>query len=142
MKTINQAVEELENLVQNELPRYNIPYKQGRTISIGKTIIRRSQRNGYMVIDTDENATVTTAFSKHGAVAIAKAYSDGRNIQQYEKLDNEVAKHFIDSVFYNNSISVTKDEFRKNILEDRLEISEMHINHALESLEKFILTIQ
>jgi hypothetical protein len=142
MKTINQAVEELENLVQNELPRYNIPYKQGRTIRIGKTIIRRSQRNGYMVIDTDENATVTTAFSKHGAVAIAKAYSDGRNIQQYEKLDNEVAKHFIDSVFYNNSISVTKDEFRKNILEDRLEISEMHINHALESLEKFILTIQ
>ena len=140
MKTINQAVEELENLVQNELPRYNIPYKQGRTIRIGKTIIRRSQRNGYMVIDTDENATVTTAFSKHGAVAIAKAYSDGRNIQQYEKLDNEVAKHFIDSVFYNNSISVTKDEFRKNILEDRLEISEMHINHALESLEKFILT--
>jgi len=142
MKTINQAVEELENLVQNELPRYNIPYKQGRTIRIGKTIIRRSQRNGYMVIDTDENATVTTAFSKHGAVAIAKAYSDGRNIQQYEKLDNEVAKHFIDSVFYNNSINVTKDEFRKNILEDRLEISEMHINHALESLEKFILTIQ
>tara|TARA_Y100000385_G_C13088230_1_gene637429 strand:- start:614 stop:1042 length:429 start_codon:yes stop_codon:yes gene_type:complete len=142
MKTINQAVEELENLVQNELPRYNIPYKQGRTIRIGKIIIRRSQRNGYMVIDTDENATVTTAFSKHGAVAIAKAYSDGHNIQQYEKLDNEVAKHFIDSVFYNNSISVTKDEFRKNILEDRLEISEMHINHALESLEKFILTIQ
>jgi len=90
MKTINQAVEELENLVQNELPRYNIPYKQGRTIRIGKTIIRRSQRNGYMVIDTDENATVTTAFSKHGAVAIAKAYSDGRNIQQYEKLDNEL----------------------------------------------------
>lgn len=142
MKTINQAVEELEQIVDVELPRYNIPYKQGKSIRIGKTIVRKSKRNGYIVIDTDENATVTNAFSRHGAIAIAKAYNEGKDTTAYQQIDQRVEKHFNDSVFYNHNIEHTQDEFRKIILEDRLEFSQEAIHSAIESLEKFILTIQ
>ena len=142
MKTINQAVNELEHIVDVQLPLYNIPYKQGKTIRIGKTVVRKSKRNGYMVIDVEENATVTNAFSKHGAVAIAKAYNEGRDTSTFERIDQTVEKHFNDSMFYNYGIEHTQDEFKKVILEDRLEISQEAIYNALDSLERFILTIQ
>jgi len=142
MKTINQAVDELEQIIDLEITRYNIPYKQGKTIRIGNTVVRKSKRNGYMVIDTSGNTTITTAFSKHGAIAIAKAYNEGKDTDAYQRIDQIVEKHFNDSVFYNHNINSTTDEIKKTILEDRLEISQEAINNSLFSLEKFILTIQ
>jgi len=142
MKTINQAVEELERLVNAELPRYDIPYKQGKSIRIGKTIVRKSQRHGYIVIDVEDNATVTTAFSKHGAIAIAKAYNEGKSYKEYLHLDKTVEKHFNDSVFYTHNISRSNDPFRIDVLQDRLDISQDIIECTTDRLENFILTFQ
>lgn len=141
MKTINQAVKELEQLVEQELPRYAIPYKQGRTIRIGKTIVRRSERHGYTVVDTEDNAIVSYAFSKHGAVAIAKAYNDDMMLEPLQQKDKQVQKHFNDSVFFQNNIEKTTDDFKKAVLEDRLDISQAELDGAYRSLEKFILAI-
>lgn len=142
MKTLSQAVDELENLVESFVPRYSIPYTQGKSIRIGKTIVRRSQKHGYVIVDTDANSTVANAFSKPGAIAIAKAYNEEKSYKPYEKLDNELEKHFNDSLFYNNILEKTKDEFTKGIMQDRLEISQEHLHSAYTRLEKFILTIQ
>ena len=142
MKTLSQAVNELERLVENFIPRYNIPYTQGKSIRIGKKVVRRSQRHGYVIIDIEDNATVSKAFSKPGAIAIAKAYNENKSYDLYERLDSELEKHFNDSVFYNNIITKTQDNFTKVIMEDRLEISQEHIHNAYSRLEQFILTIQ
>lgn len=141
MKTINQAVEELERLVESKLPSYSIPYKQGKSIRIGKTIVRRSQRHGYVIIDTEDNAMVTNAFSKHGAIAIAKAYNQGKSYDVFARFDKKVEKHYNDSIFYTYNIMNSKDEQKKQMLEDRLELSQDEITSAYDTLEKFILTI-
>lgn len=142
MKTLNQAVNELENLVESVVPRYNIPYKQGKSVRIGKTVVRRSQKHGYIIVDVEANSTVSKAFSKPGAIAIAKAYNENQPLYEYEKLDTQLEKHFNDSVFYNNIIEKTQDEFTKGVMEDRLEISQESLHSAYTRLENFILTIQ
>jgi hypothetical protein len=142
MKTINQAVEELERLVESKLPRYDIPYKQGKSIRIGKTIVRRSQRHGYVIIDIEDNAMITNAFCKHGAIAIAKAYNQGKNYDMFAQFDKKVEKHYNDSIFYTYNIMNSKDEQKKQMLEHRLEISQDEISYAYDTLEKFILTIE
>ena len=142
MKTLSQAVDELENLVENFIPRYSIPYTQGKSIRIGKTVVRRSQRHGYIVVDTDANSTVANAFSKPGAIAIAKAYNEKKPYDQFEKLDQDLEKHFNDSLFYNNVLEKSNDEFTKGVMQDRLELSQEHLHSAYIRLEKFILTIQ
>lgn len=142
MKTINQAVEELENLVNQELPRYDIPYKQGKSIRIGKTIVRKSQRHGYVVIDIQDNAIITKAFSRHGAIAVAKAYNEGKNYEPFITLDKTVEKHFNDSVFYSHNIKTSKDPFKIDVLQDRLDISQDVIESLTNRLENFILTFQ
>lgn len=142
MKTLSQAVSDLQGIVENFVPRYVIPSTQGKNIRLGKTLIRRSQKLGYVIVDTKSNSTIANAFSKPGAIAIAKAYNQNQPYKQFEKLDQNLQKHYQDSLFYTNILEKSKDEFTKNIMLDRLEFSQEQLNHAYARLEKFILTIQ
>jgi hypothetical protein len=142
MKTLSQAVNDLEHLVESFVPRYIIPSVQGKNIRVGKTIIRRSQKLGYVIVDTKANTTVANAFSKPGAIAIAKAYNENQPYDQFEKLDQNLAKHYNDTLFYSNILENTKDELTKCVMLDRLELSQEQLDCAYTRLEKFILTVQ
>lgn len=142
MKTLDQAVNELEQLVETKLPSYDIPFMQGRTIRIGKALVRRSKKHGYIVFDIENNTPVTTTFSKHGAVAVAKAYNKQQPLDKFIEVDKTVEKHYNDALFYSYNLNKTTSEIRRFVLQDRLDISEDRLQHAYSVLEDFILTIE
>lgn len=138
MSTRNTA-DELQSLVDKIIPQYTLPYKEGKTIRIGKMIVRRSTRHGYIIVDTDDNATVSTADTKHGALAIAKASLGGHRIDQLQQKDQIASKHLNDAMHYSYIISRTTDESRKFILETRLELAKSELDSINTDLESYIL---
>ena len=138
MSTRNTA-DELQSLVDKIIPQYTLPYKEGKTIRIGKMIVRRSTRHGYIIVDTDDNATVSTADTKHGALAIAKASLGGHRIDQLQQKDHIASKHLNDAMHYSYIISRTTDESRKFILETRLEVAKSELESINTDLESYIL---
>lgn len=139
MKSIDHALLELEKLIDIKIKDYSIPETKGDTVRINHILIRPSKHQGYIVIDTKINKSITTTFSKVGAVAVAKAYLKSLPIIKFTKLDNTIEKHVNDSRFYSNIISKTNDAIRKNTLESRLEFAKCKINYAKDSLDQFIL---
>jgi len=107
------TADELQSLVDKIIPQYTLPYKEGKTIRIGKMLVRRSTRHGYIIVDTEDNATISTADTKHGAVAIAKASLGGHRIDQLQQKDHNASKHLNDAMHYSYIISRTNDENKK-----------------------------
>ena len=138
MSTRNTA-DELQSSVDKIIPQYTLPYKEGKTIRIGKMIVRRSTKHGYIIVDTDDNATVSTADTKHGALAIAKASLGGHRIDQLQQKDHIASKHLNDEMHYSYIISRTTDESRKFILETRLELAKSELDSINTDLESYIL---
>jgi hypothetical protein len=139
MKSIDQALLELEKLIDVKIKDYSIPETKGDTIRINHILIRPSKTQGYVVIDTKHNKSITTTFSKVGAVAVAKAYLKSLPIIKFTNLDSTIEKHVNDSWFYSNIINKTDDAIRRNTLESRLEFAKCKINNAKDSLDQFIL---
>jgi hypothetical protein len=139
MKSIDQALLELEKLIDVKIKDYSIPETKGDTIRINHILIRPSKNQGYVVIDTKNNKSITTTFSKVGAVAVAKAYLKSLPIIKFTNLDSTIEKHVNDSWFYSNIINKTDDAIRRNTLESRLEFAKCKINYAKDSLDQFIL---
>ena len=142
MKTLNQALLELEALIDNNLSSYNIPYKKGNVIRTGKMLIRQSKKHGYIVFDTATNKQVTTTFSQHGALAIAKACNDDQRIDKLLNIDQNVQKHYNDALFYSHGIKTTTNDIKRLVLEDRLDISADNLRCAYNSLERFIMAVE
>ncbi|MDB4331154.1 hypothetical protein N9993_01255 [bacterium] len=138
MSTRNTA-DTLQSLVDKIIPQYTLPYKEGKTIRIGKMLVRRSTRHGYIIVDTEDNATVSTADTKHGAVAIAKASLGGHRIDQLQQKDHNASKHLNDAMHYSYIIDRTNDENKKLMLEIRLEVAKSELESINTDLESYIL---
>lgn len=135
MKTLDAAIKDLEKIVEDT--DFNLPVVKGRTIRIGKIVIRQS-KIGYVVVDTEKNKTVETAFSKRGAVAIANAYINNVAYHGLAMQDKIIEKNINDSVFYNAGIRNASNEMKKGVLEARLEIATNNIENAKDRLDRFI----
>lgn len=140
MKNLEQAVSELEHLVEFKIKDYLIPEQKGNTIRIDSIIIRPSKTNGYVLVDTKNNKTITTTFSKVGAVAVAKAYAKSKPWRTLIHYDRVIEKNYNDSQFYNNVIENTDSDVRRMAMESLLEISTDKIDSAKRVLDGFILS--
>lgn len=140
MKNLEQAVSELETLIEFKIKDYLIPEQKGNTIRIDNIVIRPSKTNGYVLIDTKNNKTITTTFSKVGAVAVAKAYAKAKPWRTLIHYDRVIEKNYNDSQFYNHIIENTHNEPRRVAMESLLEISTDKIDSAKRVLDGFILS--
>ena len=138
MKTLDAALKDLQKIVDNT--DFNLPVVNGKAIRIGKVIIRQSKNLGYLIVDTETNKTVETAFSKRGAVAIANAYLKNLSYRSLAMQDKIIEKNVNDIVFYNNGIQKAQTISKKYLLEDRLEIAAQNIEVAKDRLDRFIFT--
>lgn len=138
MKTLFKAVQELEHIVEEGIADINLPVVNGRTIRIGKVIIRQSKTLGYLIVDTESNKSIASAYSKRGAVAIANAYLKNFTINSLIYQDQVIEKNFNDSIFYHANLKNCKDPFKKFVLQDRLEIAKQNIEVAKSHLDRFI----
>lgn len=139
MKRLEDAIQELEDIVDNKLTDYPIPYKKGNSVRLGHVVVRRSKTHGFIVFDTKSNKSITTTFSIVGALAIAKASINNTSIRMFKQYDDIIEKNYNDSQFYYHIIRGTASETRKNAVASRLEISKSKIDRAKEVLDEFIM---
>lgn len=140
MKNLEQALTELESIIEVKIKDYLIPETKGNSIRIDKVVIRPSKNHGFVLVDTKNNKTITTTFSKVGALAVAKAYAKSKPWKTLLHYDKVIEKNYNDSAFYKNIIDNTDNENRRQAMESLLEITTDKIDNAKRVLDGFILS--
>lgn len=115
------------------------PVQRGNNIQI-KNYRIYAFKNKYVIKTIDTKERITETFCKASALAIAKNLARNKhfNINQIKYLDKKIEKHFFDSLFYRNTINNTKDSFRRDIIETRLDIAIQETAEAKNNLDRFI----
>jgi|TARA_B110000238_G_C15944706_1_gene360547 hypothetical protein len=129
---------DLEEIVDRGLEDSAIPYAKGNSIRIKQYVIRKS-KFGYLVYDSKTNKQIHRTQFKSVAIAIAKNLAEGKNrTDKILDIENDLAKHYNDAIFYKNVIRKTKCNITKGSREVRLEISLVEAQRIRNSLDKFI----
>jgi len=124
------ALEQLESLLDDPYYMGKIPYKKGNSIRIGHYIIRKN-KTGYLVYDCVDNRKVDHFWSKSAALAYVKLDLDGKKLHtEIKKLDKTLEKNQIDAMFYRNTIKKASEEIRKSSARVRLDIAEENAYNA------------
>jgi len=114
------------------------PYQKGNSIRIAHMVIRRS-KHGYLIYDCKENKKIAETYSKTAAVAWARCNIKGfKHFDQIRKLDDEIAKHHTDSLFYKYTIEKTDCDVKRETAEFRLDISMDKTREAKANLMRFV----
>lgn len=130
---------ELEQIVSAGLEAVALPYQKGNSIRL-KHIAIRKHKNGYRLFDTKTNSHILTTFCKTAALAIAKnIVENNRNsIEEIKRLDDRVAKYYMDAVFSKRSYEVSTDWNKKENAEILFDIALDKAWASLSSIETFI----
>lgn len=139
MKTLNEAVAELKDIVEQNISNYTIPTQHNESVKIGEIVVRPSRTHGYVIIDTKKNSSVTTTYSKTGALAVALAYRKNKSLDIVKFYDKIIEKNSIDSKFYEHAIEQTEQDTKKSIIKTRLEIAQSKIETANDFLNEYIM---
>ena len=124
------ALEQLESLLDDAYYMGKIPYKKGNSIRIGHYIIRKN-KTGYLVYDCVDNKKVDHFWSKSAALAYVKLDLDGKKLHtEIKRLDKTLEKNQIDAMFYKNTIKKASEEIRKSSAKVRLDIAEENAYNA------------
>lgn len=117
-----QILKQLDDVISAGVGK--LPYTKGGDIYIEHSMIQKS-RKGFVVFDTKEKVKVSTIANKISAIAVAVQNNKGsvHSIRHIEELDRQFSKHYMDILFHKHTISVTKDEIRREITETRLDIA-------------------
>jgi hypothetical protein len=135
---MSNIYKQLETIIEHGIRSNPLPYKNGNSIRIGKLVVRYSNKHGYIVYDCELNKPIETAHSLRGALAIAKLCNKEKNLNSIKQLDKKYSKYYNDSIFYRASLKNTGDDFKKNVIQDRLEIAEDQMMAVAQSLEDII----
>jgi len=134
----NLLINELEAIINKGFDGVHFPYVKGNSIRIGKMIIRTS-KHGYLVYDTEHNKQVDQTFSKASAIAMAKSLAHNKdNSVAIMRLDKQIEKNYMDSVYFHNSYKKTEDDMKKEVLLTRLDIAQANTEHARSLLDNYI----
>lgn len=135
---MTNLAEELKHIITQGARKYPMPFKKGNSIFIGNIVIRPSKQNGYFLFDTKQGEQITTTYSKYGALAVAKLYIENKDIYNALHHDKSLQKYDNDCMFYKHILKNSNDEFKKDTVEVRLEISQMHYEQSIAQLEQII----
>ncbi len=139
MKSLEQALDDLKDIIETKIQDYNIPEQRGNIIRVSSMLIRSSKLYGYVVLDTNTNKTAAVTFSKVAAIAIAKRILKKQQYHDILTFDRIIEKNYNDSKFYCHNISTTNDDSKRIALESRLQIAYEKIDNAKQRLDDIIL---
>lgn len=140
MKTLEQALTELQEIVDKKTKEVVAPYKKGDRIRVGHYMMRPSKRHGHVIIDTRKNTTVDVVFSKIAGIALSYAHLNKSQTYTIKQQDNIIEKFTNDCCFYNAVIESTENEERRNNLEIRRDDAQGRIEQATRLLDHLILS--
>ena len=139
MIDLTVAVEELKTIIDSNIHDYVLPEKDGGTIKLGHTIIRKSRTAGYLVFDARKQQQIANIYSKHAALVYAKNYINNRDNRAVLDLDRCLEKNEMDVIFFQHTIETTRNEIRRAIATDRLKNCELVIDNTKQKLESLLL---
>lgn len=128
----------LDSIIEHGIRNNPLPYKKGNSIRIGKIAIRHSNSKGYAIFDCENNKSIGNTLTLRGALALAKSWKRTQDFLTIKNLDRKYYKNYNDCIFYKAALSSKADEFRKSILQDRLEIAQDEMQAVAKSLEDII----
>jgi hypothetical protein len=137
---MENLTKQLARIIDVGTRRNPLPMKKGNSIRVGIVAIRYSANKGYLLFDCEHSEHICLAESKPGALAIAKIYNAQQDLHRAVKADKEYAKHENDCVFFEHVIENTADNFKADLAQVRLEISQAHKRSAYVVLETLIFT--
>jgi len=133
-----KVLADLQQIIEENLDPSMFPYAKGNSIRIGNFVIRKN-RHGYNIFDLKHKEKISCVFSKTAAVAIAKNLAKGTNvISQAESFDRIIEKNYNDALFFSHAMRTTKDEFRREVSEMRLDIAKTRTEDARRRLDCMI----
>jgi len=65
-----------------------------------------------------------------------------KDYRHVKNLDKQYNKHYMDSMFFRNTLDKTNDDFKKDITETRLEIAETAMYDVANTLERIIFDLK
>lgn len=134
----DNLLSDLEEIVDKGLEDSSIPYAKGNSIRIKQYVIRKS-KVGYLIYDSSTNKQIHRTQFKSVAIAIAKNLAERRNrIDSILDIENNLAKHYNDAIFYKNTIKKTKCQATRLTRETRLQISLVEAQKMRDKLDTFI----
>ena len=135
----NNLLSDLEDIVNKGLEDSPIPPAKGNSIRIKQYIIR-SSKAGYLIYDSTTNKQIHRTQFKSVAVAIAKNLADRKKhrVDAILNIENNLAKHYNDAVFYKHAIRKTDCESKKLTRETRLQISLEEAQRIRNKLDEYI----
>ena len=134
----DNLLSDLEEIVDKGLEDSAIPYAKGNSIRIKQYVIRKS-KVGYLIYDSSTNKQIHRTQFKSDAIAIAKNLAERRNrIDSILDIENNLAKHYNDAIFYKNTIKKTKCQATRLTRETRLQISLVEAQKMRDKLDTFI----
>ena len=137
----NNLIHDLEDIVDKGLEDTSIPVAKGNSVRIKQYVVRKS-KVGYLVYDISTNKQLHMTQFKSIAIAIAKNLAENKS-HMFDKIidiENNLAKHYNDAVFYKHMIRKSKCEQSKQTRETRLEISLVEAQKVRDSLDRLILS--
>lgn len=139
MTDINLVRQGLRKLLNDNIDPSLFPVKRGDKINIGSYSVA-GKKGDYTVKSYRTNDIVAKTFTKTAAIAIAKNLAKKKNIiPKVMELDQIIAKHKTDCMFYEYTIKVSSNPITREATRTRWDISMQLSNNAKEKLHRFIL---
>jgi len=139
MSIDKQLSQQLEEIIQAGLIRVPIPYKKGNSIRV-KNLVIRKHNNGYRLFDLRSNKHICTTFAKATALAIAKMTAEKQqfNLDNLLKMDDKVAKHYMDALYAKRSMKTGASVERRESAEVQYDIALHEAWTVLGDIERYI----
>jgi hypothetical protein len=135
-----QLLKQLEDIVNRGVADSYFPVVSKNSVRIKNMMIRKSKK-GYLVIDAKEGEQVAFTEFKSTALAIAKSKAKGiNNTDRLLQLEHQMAKHYYDAMFFENTINKTTDELVRSTRETRLDIALAETQRARQQIDYFIFS--
>tara|TARA_B100000902_G_scaffold144207_1_gene141644 strand:+ start:5568 stop:5981 length:414 start_codon:yes stop_codon:yes gene_type:complete len=135
---MQHLVNELKTLISHGVKQHPLPVKVGNSIRIGPVVIRQLKDKSFILFDSKEQIQIGSVYSKHSALALAKLYTEHKDIDFVISLDKKLQKHDLDARYYQHSMDKTEDITKKDILDTRLSVAHDELRIITNKLEQII----
>jgi len=135
---MQHLVNELKTLISHGVKQHPLPVKVGNSIRIGPVVIRQLKDKSFILFDSKEQIQIGSVYSKHSALALAKLYTEHKDIDFVISLDKKLQKHDLDARYYQHSMDKTEDITKKDILDTRLSVAHDELRIITSKLEQII----
>lgn len=135
----SNLAQKLEQLISDNIEKTSLPVVKGNSVRLKNYVVRKS-KVGWLVYDTETNKQEARFFCRASALAYANLkIKKINNLREVFDLDKTVQKHYNDCVFYLYTLKKSKDDFKKEVVRTRYDISYTETKYATRSLERLFM---